>query len=57
MFWIGVFSFVIYFIFNSLWGEKDLFFKDKDEYSLLLFIYGLYFNGVFWDFEILVMAV
>ncbi|CAG7873476.1 unnamed protein product [Brassica rapa] len=55
-FWIGVFSSVIYPIFNSLWGEKDLLSKDKDEHSSLPSTYGPHSNGVSWDSETSAMA-
>lgn len=55
-FWIGVFSSVIYPIFNSLWGEKDLLSKDKDEHSSLPSAYGPHSNGVSWDSETSAMA-
>ncbi|KAF3595703.1 hypothetical protein DY000_02028220 [Brassica cretica] len=55
-FWIGFFSSVIYPIFNSLWGEKDLLSKDKDEHSSLPSAYGPHSNGVSWDSETSAMA-
>ncbi|XP_010436181.2 PREDICTED: brefeldin A-inhibited guanine nucleotide-exchange protein 1-like isoform X1 [Camelina sativa] len=53
-FWIGVFSSVIYPIFNSVWGENDL--LSKDEHSSFPSTFSPHPSGVSWDAETSAMA-
>ncbi|KAL0739682.1 hypothetical protein Bca4012_015892 [Brassica carinata] len=53
-FWIGVFSSVIYPIFDSVWGGKDL--LSKDEHSSSPSRYFPHSHGVSWDSETSAMA-
>jgi len=53
-FWIGVFSSVIYPIFNSVWGENDL--LSKDEHSSFPSTFSSHPSEVSWDAETSAMA-
>ncbi|CAH8273704.1 unnamed protein product [Arabidopsis lyrata] len=53
-FWIGVFSSVIYPIFNSVWGENDL--LSKDEHSSFPSTFSPHPSEVSWDAETSAMA-
>uniref|UniRef100_A0A1J3DBS8 Brefeldin A-inhibited guanine nucleotide-exchange protein 1 n=1 Tax=Noccaea caerulescens TaxID=107243 RepID=A0A1J3DBS8_NOCCA len=53
-FWIGVFSSIIYPIFNSVWGENDL--LSKDEHSSSPSTFSPHSNGASWDGETSAMA-
>ncbi|EOA15893.1 hypothetical protein CARUB_v10003980mg [Capsella rubella] len=53
-FWVGVFSSVIYPIFNSVWGENDL--LSKDEHSSFPSTFSPHPSGVSWDAETSAMA-
>lgn len=53
-FWIGVFSSVIYPIFNSVWGENDL--LSKDEHNSFPSTFSPHPSGVSWDAETSAMA-
>ncbi|VVB10213.1 unnamed protein product [Arabis nemorensis] len=53
-FWIGVFSSVIYPIFNSVWDENDL--LSKDEHGSSPSTFSPHSDGASWDAETSAMA-
>ncbi|KAF8109530.1 hypothetical protein N665_0094s0002 [Sinapis alba] len=54
MFWVGVFSSVIYPIFNRVWTENDQ--LSKDEHSSSPSTFSPHSNGVSWDAQTSAMA-